>query len=335
MKKRSPKDLDNRQADPAWVKSSVDRGLTAGERPTAPFEETVDADTKASPPVGRKARAVTNWFFQTSLVAVTFFGCFGLSFYWSTQAIVKGVGTSVLQDLRGATVLDAAVSLAEKGWEVSLDHFEDSEKVDPHSVIVSNPQPGTELRRGSVVSLVVSRGARRIPVPNVNGVHLKQAQLILQRNGLSVTDVIEVYSSEYSSSVVFASSPQPSALVAMGEAIKLLVSKGPNIKRWLMPDLVGVSREFGEKSLEQMNIRLRRREGLYDPGQRRGVVLEQYPLAGEEVREGEVVTLTSNGDPLHAFEKQGARLVPLRILVPAGLKSQEVEVRDPHNPWEY
>src|SRR5205814_2088509 len=82
------------------------------------------------------------------------------------------------------------------------------------------------IRPGYVVRLVISRGARSVPVPDVRGSRLSQARLILERNGFAIGDPVEVHDPALVG-VVVGSWPGADAPARAGQMVKLLVSKGP------------------------------------------------------------------------------------------------------------
>ena len=145
-------------------------------------------------------------------------GIFGMvtlvAFVMTMRLLTRAEEEVVIEDLAGRDAGDAAVWLAARGLRAEIDHFESNDTAAPLSVTFHSPGAGEEVRPGHVVRLVISRGARSVPVPDVRNAYLSQATLILSRNGLAVSDVVEI-ADPAPANTVLATSPGPSSLAGM------------------------------------------------------------------------------------------------------------------------
>lgn len=325
--------------DPAWTKPKA-RAEPAPESPEPepqPEPEPEKPDRQAVPDsrqlVATRAVEIGTTIGEWGLFIALFFVAGGLAFLGTTIFVVKGSGSAPLQDQTGRSAWEASTWIVENGWLPQIDHFEASETYPPHTVIATDPSPGSQLRPGAVVRLTISRGARRIPMPNVAGVRLSQAQLILSRNGLVLGDVTEVFADNSEPDAVIATNPAPNAPLRVGDTVRFLVSKGPQPRTWVMPEVEGYQHEAVQRLFDRMGIQSRVAARMYDPGEISGAVLEQFPQAGEPVAEGEVVRLTVNERARTETSSSRSRLVPLDIQVPSGFAMREVVVRAVREDW--
>ena len=110
------------------------------------------------------------------------------------------------------------------------------------SVIRTNPVANEQLATGQTVELIISKGPeiRDGTMPDVAGEPLKDAKLILdsQELDLQYTEV-EEYSSDVEAGCVIRTEPAVGEPLQTGDTVKLIVSKGPEMKR--MQKLVGLS----------------------------------------------------------------------------------------------
>jgi beta-lactam-binding protein with PASTA domain len=91
---------------------------------------------------------------------------------------------------------------------------------------------------------------------------------------------------------ILAQEPPPGTQRIREGAVDLLVSKGSRAKVWVMPsvegrDLALVTRLFSEAGLRITNVR---REAPREEVPS-GIILQQYPLAGYPLREGDSISL--------------------------------------------
>ena len=103
------------------------------------------------------------------------------------------------------------------------DEYHDS--MPPGNVIRIEPKPGTEVKPGDKVQVVVSKGRAPLTVPNLIAKNVNDARQILQNMGLVVE--VEEVDSEKPAGEVLEQSPPDGAGIEPGKTVKLKVSKGP------------------------------------------------------------------------------------------------------------
>ena len=116
----------------------------------------------------------------------------------------------------------------------------------------------------------------------------RSAALRLQEDGLSVTSIAEVRSAAYPSGAVIAQEP-PGA--AQGTEVALLVNRGEQSSRYVMPDLIGVNGTRAVDILRARGFRVTIVGDLPYPGIPPGIVLRQFPSAGFQIGAGEPISL--------------------------------------------
>ena len=132
-------------------------------------------------------------------------------------------------------------------YELSLNiviEEEFNDEVEVGKVITAVPAVGTELKKYDNVVLYVSAGPeiQISAMPNVIGETEKSARNILdaQKLGLDIT-VEEVYDSEVEKGLVVKTDPASGDQLQTGQAVKLYISKGPELKS--VPNVVGMDIE--------------------------------------------------------------------------------------------
>lgn len=266
-------------------------------------------------------------------VLLAIFGAMSMfAFLFTTRMLTRAEEAVVIEALAGRDAGDAAVWLASRGLRAEIDHFESNDTAVPLSVTFHSPEAGEEVRPGHVVRLVISRGARNVPVPDVRNAYLSQASLILSRNGLAVSEVVEIADAAPASTVL-ATSPGPNASVLGGTPVKLLVSKGPAKRVWITPEVTWSSWDSVSELAAAMGVVLEIGQRMHAEDEPENVVLEQFPAPGTRLVEGESLRVTVNGDVGAAPAEGGARLVDLLVQVPKGFVMHHVSVRVVRGTW--
>ena len=104
-----------------------------------------------------------------------------------------------------------------------------SDEVEEGKVIRTDPEAGTEIERGSTLTVYVSKGKKpedeKIAVPGLLGMTKDKAEKALTEKGLSIGSVNEVESTAEAGSVVW-QSQDAGAEVAKGTTVNIQISKG-------------------------------------------------------------------------------------------------------------
>ena len=122
------------------------------------------------------------------------------------------------------TVEEAQKSLEGTGLRLVVKSEEYSNGVSKDRIITQTPSENTTLKKGDSVSVIVSKGNSKVPVPNVVGLKLSQAEKLLNDNKLILGNVKYEYNDAeegtvLSQSLVGGSSDE-------GQKVSLVVSKG-------------------------------------------------------------------------------------------------------------
>lgn len=143
----------------------------------------------------------------------------------------------------GKPARDAAQSLTKAGFRVEYT-YGDSGSVPVGAVIRQDPDPGTELPIGRLVSLTVNNPAP-LTVPKIEDLTPEQAQAPLKDNALKLGKTLKVDGtlSNTPEGRIIAQVPAPGATTQRGQPIQVLVSTGVQGRETWIPDLTGLTFE--------------------------------------------------------------------------------------------
>ena len=192
-------------------------------------------------------------------------------------------------DLRNRTVAEATATLVEEGLLLNVD---DIARLDPKipagRIALQEPAPGTITRRQRSIRVWLSQGPRITIIPSLTGETERAAHLRLQQDGLSISSVSEVRSADFPSGTIIAQEPAGSA---RGTEVALLVNRGEQGHRYVMPDVIGVSGSRAVDLLRTRGFRVTVVGELPYPGVPPGIVLRQFPSAGFPIAAGDPISL--------------------------------------------
>ena len=249
--------------------------------PTAPAEP-----EPAAPPPRRRA-AAGRWLPGLLLAALgALLLVAGAQRYFNPPSVV-------LPNLVGKTAEEATRALKASG--LVLEFVPGSQPEAPAGVVLAqDPPPGTRLKPGRRVQLVYNRPELR-QVPALTGTTRAEAEARLNELGYRVAPPAEVYDPAPPDTVL-ASDPPAGTPLAAGEAVRLLVSRGPLPARTLVPDLSESDPAEAKELLELAGLRLGQEERLPSPLPE-GTLLAQSPKPGTVIETGAPVVTARAATP--------------------------------------
>jgi eukaryotic-like serine/threonine-protein kinase len=229
-------------------------------------------------------------------VGVCLLATAALSGYLSMRKAVKG-GEVTVPAVHGMSIPEATERLNREGLVLE----KSGDKMDPlvpeGMVVSQEPADGSRLKRNRKVRVLVSLGKEVLKVPELVGQPARRAQIGLQQSGLKLGQIAYATSGAAEADRILAQEPPPGTQRIREGTVDLLVSKGNRAKVWVMPsvegrDLASVTRQFSQAGLRITNVRREAPRGDVPSG----VILQQYPLSGYPLREGDSISLTVSAE---------------------------------------
>ncbi len=241
-----------------------------------------------------------------AMVAVLLLGLLGGGFV----AFMQGTEVS-MPNVVGMSKEDAERTLDEKDLTMVVDREEYSSEYDAGIVTWQSESPRKTIKAGREIRVVISKGEEKIPVPALKGQDRDQAEVMLKNKGLDVGSVGDEYSDIVSEGYVARQEPEANAEVAKGSKVNIWLSKGPEPKKVIVPEVVKNSTEDAINKLKAAGLKVDE-NFTYQPSdtEYEGTVIDQDPDANTEVQEGSTVKLTVSQGP-GPGEKQTSIPVPL------------------------
>lgn len=197
----------------------------------------------------------------------------------------------------GKTLEDAKTELNAIGLGIKDSSYENSDIYESGYVIAQDVETGTKIDKNTTINVTVSTGESTFELPDVAGQGADEAVNTLESQyGLTVT-TDEDYSSSISKGNVISMSPNAGTLVKKGSAVKLIVSKGKNIKEVEVPDITEMSEAAAKSALKSAGLTVGTINTSYSATIEDGYVISQSYTAGKTVDEGTAVDFVVSMGP--------------------------------------
>ncbi|MBS6252217.1 MAG: Stk1 family PASTA domain-containing Ser/Thr kinase [Clostridia bacterium] len=172
---------------------------------------------------------------------------------------------------------------------------EEFNKEVPEGFIISQDPKYIEkynVKEGSTITVVVSKGQEKTKVPNVKGKSQEEALQLLEAANLKA-EIIEETSKTVKEGYVISQETEPDEEVFAGDTVKIHISKGTGIKQVNVVSVIGQSEANAKTTLTGLGLKV---NVAYeeDTSKADGIVLKQSLEGGKTVNEGTTITITVN-----------------------------------------
>lgn len=234
--------------------------------------------------------------FFTSLV-VSFCVCF--AFWKLTPMFEKGGGKVEVPNLKNIDVETAKLLLESKGLMLIVEGEKEDPMVEKGKIAFQNPMPGSELKRGEIVKVIVSKGPppeekEEIVIPDLSGMKVSQAKVLLTEKGLNPGEITYEYSMKYEKDIVIRTIPDAGSKVTEGFSVELVVSKGAPLVT--VPSLYGKTVSSARRILEAKGLKLGNITYTTDIEKPFDIIISQSPAPGSSVPKGSKVNVKVNAE---------------------------------------
>lgn len=154
-----------------------------------------------------------------------------------------------VENVAGMTTEKAKTALSQKGLSNVKVSEQQSDTVSAGKVISTDPEAGTEVEKDAEITLIVSSGTSTVQVPSVASMTVSKAKSTLAAEGFNAVEGSKVYSDTVKAGLVAYSNPKGGAQASKGATITLYISKGPKRTTTTVPDLMGMTKAAGKRSI--------------------------------------------------------------------------------------
>ncbi len=228
------------------------------------------------------------WIRWTMLLLVLVIaGSAAAAFYF----VFMGGRTIPMPAVEGMMSAQAVETIQKAGLLVRIDQV--TSQLPSGTVVSQWPGASEKVARGRLVTLKVSRGGEKKPLPDVRGMEFNEAKAKLAEAGFQVGDVLRLADPQKPAGSVLAQSPAAPAMVPLDTRVDLLVSRGTGAEGGpvAVPDVVGQQEAAARSLVEAAGLGVEVRY-LASQATAPGIVVSTVPRTGAQVPAGSRIALT-------------------------------------------
>ena len=207
-----------------------------------------------------------------------------------TLSVSSGPAVVSVPSVAGLSPAAAIKRLEKQGFQVTMKQRY-SNSVPRGAVIGTEPAAGTQLSTAQPVTLLISRGANTVTVPNVVGLEDQVALTTLQNAGLAGAEVQR--DSTEPQGKVLSQSPGAGKRVARGSQVTIFASTGAIT----VPDVTGQTRKTAVTALKKAGFTVAVTEETTADPTEVGRVISEFPPGGSRGQRGDTVTISVGVSP--------------------------------------
>ena len=160
-------------------------------------------------------------------------------------------------DLTGQDIVTAIETVTQQGLQLKVERREPHPTQPRDTVISQTPAPGSGVKKGRPVRIIVSQGANETQTPNLVGEHMRKAEMTIRQAGFFPGALSRAWSENVQRDVVIAQDPAAGSPLAKGGKISILVSSGKKAPVLVMPKLIGKKAEEAVRTIERTGLQHR------------------------------------------------------------------------------
>jgi len=169
------------------------------------------------------------------------------------------------------------------GLEMKVEDKLFNTRYPPQSIVSQMPPPGTRIKIGQHVHVLVSLGPPQVVVPNLLGTSIRAARITAIQRNLTLGDIVGIHWPQSEPDQVVAQDPPPESAEVRSPAVNILVSVGEAPEAYLCPRLVGQPIAEVRRSLEKAGFRVAGVTSITTASGPRGIIFTQSPAAGSKI----------------------------------------------------
>jgi beta-lactam-binding protein with PASTA domain len=285
--------------------------------------------------VGNRLR----FFISLAIGLIVFVGVIALTVFF---VAIRGAEQTMVPDVRDMELTEALLELQVKELYPRIQLRYSQSASDRGRILEQNPEPGTIVKAGRRIRLVVSQGVVISNMENYVGRAIDEVRMDIQTlfasagayaTGLPLLSLKEPFMYQYSPEApgtILQQSPEPGSPVSGPTVLELVISRGLENEMIAIPELTGLSIDAALALLGETGAPFTFSQRPPRSGEKPETILSQSPVAGtvvaittelslvasapEELAEGEVFDLFSYNLPPNPYPLA----VSLEAILPTG-----------------
>lgn len=172
--------------------------------------------------------------------------------------------------------------------------FVDDESEKPEGTILRvDPKVGEAVNEGTEIKVTVAAGLETYEMPELKEYTRDSIEHWFKNKGITDIEIEEVFSEDVEKDKVISQEPKAGEKITKNSSVKVVISKGKEIKKNKVPDLIGKSESEALEELKKLNFNPKVNYEITDVKEKDKIVL-LVDNVGIELPEGTTIAITVN-----------------------------------------
>lgn len=194
-----------------------------------------------------------------------------------------------IPDVSNMSVIVAQKILEDKEFKVEFEEkFDEENKFSAGAVMKQAPKASEKRKRGTVITLTISKGPELKTVPELAGENLAKAEQLLADVGLKLGRVDKKHVDGQNVGVVLEQDPKGLEKAPKGSSVDIVINEGDKE----VPNVIGKSVSEARELIVKAGLKVGEIREITDLAAPKNVIISTSPSAGTYLAAGDVVILT-------------------------------------------
>lgn len=233
------------------------------------------------------------WILLPVLLAALVF----VAFIFGKKYINKNKQDLVLVPaLTGLTENEALNKAKANNLIVVVSEYKTESNVEPGKVLEQDPESSTEVKKGTIIKLVVSKGEEQVSVPNLSNMTIENAKIQLNKLGLEIGEITKENSDNFEAGKIMQQHPDAGTSINKDSKVDVVISLGKKEELVEMVDLIGTDISQASNKLKSIGLNIgnieKKFSNSYDTNQ---VIWQQYDAGKKLKKDSSIDVIISKG----------------------------------------
>ena len=198
--------------------------------------------------------------------------------------------------LTGLTESEALNKAKANNLIAVVSEYKTESNVEPGKVLEQDPESSTEVKKGTIIKLVVSKGEEQVSVPNLSNMTIENAKIQLNKLGLEIGEITKENSDNFEAGKIMQQHPDSGTSINKDSKVVVVISLGKKEELVEMVDLIGADISQASNKLKSIGLNIgnieKKFSNSYDTNQ---VIWQQYDAGKKLKKDSSIDVIISKG----------------------------------------
>lgn len=198
--------------------------------------------------------------------------------------------------LTGLTETEALNKAKANNLIAVVSEYKTESNVEPGKVLEQDPESSTEVKKGTIIKLVVSKGEEQVSVPNLSNMTIENAKIQLNKLGLEIGEITKENSDNFEAGKIMQQHPDSGTSISKDSKVDVVISLGKKEELVEMVDLIGADISQASNKLKSIGLNIgnieKKFSNSYDTNQ---VIWQQYDAGKKLKKDSSIDVIISKG----------------------------------------